>query len=209
MAQRGAAMVKGAATDAAPFASLALQTLVERLGTHPACHALDLGPGIGANMEFLLGIATHLHVADLHDTLQSFDPPLHGHERVCCPVFPGLLPAVSGRRFHLVMAWTLLDYLDRDDLPQLARHLGNIGAPGMLMHALVSTRARIPQTPPVLRIENGGLRSEPSSAAEREGPRQGQVRLLERLPGFRVARTFLLRNGLQEYVFELSAPTGV
>lgn len=204
MAQRGAAVAKGAAADAAPFASLALQTLVERLETHDSCHVLDLGPGIGANMEFLLGIASHLHVADLYDTLLGFDAPFHGPGRACCPVFPGLLPTTSGRRFHLVMAWTLLDYLDRDDLPRLARHLGDIGAPGMLMHALVSTRARIPQTPPVLRIENGGLRSEPHAAAESDGPRQGQVRLLERLPGFRVARTFLLRNGLQEYVFELN-----
>lgn len=203
MAQRGAA-AKGAAADAAPFASLALQALVERLGTRPDCHVLDLGPGIGANMEFLLRIASHLHVADLHDTLLSFDAPVHGSERACCPIFPALLPAASGRRFHLAMAWTLLDYLDRDDLPRLARHLGSIGAPGMLMHALVSTRARIPQAPPVLRIENGGLRAQPRSENEREGPRRGQVRLLELLPGFRVARTFLLRNGLQEYLFELS-----
>ncbi|MDX9740456.1 MAG: hypothetical protein RBT81_04645 [Gammaproteobacteria bacterium] len=197
--------MKGAVPDAAPFASLALQAVTERLDGGADHCVLDLGPGIGVNIEFCLRIASHVQVADLYDALSTsmLGACSQGSERACCPVFPELLPAPPGRRADLVLAWTLLDYIDQDDLPRLAQHLRAIGAPGLLMHALVSTRTRIPRLPTLFRIEPHGLLALPRTDEECEGPRQGQVRLLERLPGFRVVRSVLLRNGLQEYLFAL------
>lgn len=200
------AAMKGAASDAAPFRSLALDAAIEKLhgGNNGRC-VLDLGPGVGANIEFLLGVASRVQVADLFDALSSLGcASSDSGERSCCPVFSELLPTQGERRFDLVLAWTLLDHIHPDDLTQLARHLMATGSPRLLVHALISTRPRIPRIPYTFRIEQGGLRALSRTAEECEGPRQNQVRLLERLPGFRVVRSVLLRNGLQEYLFERS-----
>jgi hypothetical protein len=199
------ASMKGAASDAAPFRSLALDAAIEKLHGGTGRCVLDFGPGIGANIEFLLGVASRVQVADLFDVLSSLGCTNSDiGERICCPVFSALLPAQSERRFDLVLAWTLLDYLHPDDLPQLACHLKATGSPGMLVHALVSTRTKIPRIPDAFRIDPDGLRVLSRSNDDCDGPRHRQVHLLERFPGFRVGRSVLLRNGLQEYLLELT-----
>ena len=205
MAARGTMPVKGAPPDAAPFRSLALEAAIEKLPGTGNC-ILDLGPGIAANIEFLLRFSSRVHVADLFDTLETLiaDASAVNDEGACCPLPSELLPAPPGRGFDLVLAWTLFDYIPPDELPRLADRLRTIGSPRLLVHALISTQARIPRVPHAFRIEPGGIAMRRRTDEERVGPRQGLTRLMERFPGFRVSRSILLRNGLQEYLLEAS-----
>lgn len=206
MAARSAIGTSGAeATPApeAPFASLALALLREQFGERRDCRVLELGPGIAANIGFLTRFCSRLSVEDLHRTLTALGEPYSGQHRLYCPLFRALLPRGEQAPFDLALLWNLLDYLERDDIRRLSDHLAALGKRGMLLYAMVSTRSRIPASPSDYRIvDDGSLVRLPTTAQERDGPRHSQVRLLEQLRGFRVKRSFLLRNGVQEYLFE-------
>jgi hypothetical protein len=187
------------------FASLAMGTIVERAGARRDCRVLDLGPGIGANVEFLSAFSSRIFIEDLYQTLSSIGP-FTGDARAYCPVFSGLLPYLGQKPFDLIFLWSLLDYLDRDDIQRLASHLIGISTRGTLIHALISTRRSMPAMPETFKIiDNSNLCGRRVSAAEIACPRHSQVRLLEWMRGLRAKRSYLLRNGMQEYIFEVAS----
>lgn len=202
-AATGTSRAVAAPAREAPFASLALAMLMEQFGERRDCRVLELGPGLAANVGFLTSFCSRLFVEDLHHTLAGLGEPYSGQHRLYCPLFPALLPHGGQAPFDLALLWNLLDYLDRDDIRRLSDHLATLGQRGMLLYAMVSTRARIPAAPSSYKIAGAGnLVCLSTAAQERDGPRHSQVRLLEQMRGFRVKRSFLLRNGMQEYLFE-------
>jgi hypothetical protein len=176
---------------------------MERFAGRGDCRVLDLGPSFGANVEFFSRCASRISIEDLYRTLLGLGPPGDGAEHPYCPLFDALLPYRQEEPFDLVLLWGLLDHLDREEIRRLSSHLAAIGRRGTLVYALVSTRQRIPARPDDYKIADGnGLVALPTTDVQRDGPRHSQVRLLELMRGFRVQRSFLLRDGLQEYLFE-------
>ena len=199
----GAAPQERTPASDAQFSSLALGMLMEHVGGRRDCRVLDLGPGFGANVEFLSRFSSRLFIEDLYRTLTSIGHPYTGADRVYCPLFQALLPDPGRTHIDLVLLWDLLDYLDRDDIRRLSAHIAALGRSGTLLYGLVSTRQKIPETPASYKIvDAGNIVCRPTSTGQRDGPRHSQVRLLELMRGFRVKRSFLLRNGMQEYLFE-------
>jgi len=196
--------VAGASAPDERFASLALGALVEYAAPRRDCCVLDLGPGIGANVEFLSAFSSRMCIEDLYQTLFAIGHPFSGEARTYCPVYEMLLPYQGQTPFDLILLWNMLDYLDKDDIRRLSAYLGRLSKRGTLMYALVSTRRTIPATPPTYKILDGGnLCGRSTSTAQAECPRHSQVRLVEWMRGWRVKRSYLLRNGMQEYVFEV------
>ncbi len=204
----GAAKQDAAPVSAARFGSLALPAIMERFGGRDDCRVLDLGPSFGANVEFFSRCASRVFIEDLYRTLAALHQPhQQSHQDadgpLCCPLFDALLPYRDEKPFDLILLWNLIDYLQRDDIRRLSDHLATISRRGTLLYALVSTRSRIPETPDDYKIaDDNSLIALPTAAAQRDGPRHSQVRLLELMRKFRVQRSFLLRSGLQEYLFE-------
>ena len=185
------------------FSSLGLGVLYHHIGRRRDCCVLDLGRGFGANVEFLSQFSSKIFIEDLYQTLTSIGKPFAGADRVYCPVYNYLLPYHEDTRFDLVLLWNLLDYLDRDDIGRLAAHIARFCRPGTLIYALISTRQKIPGTPTDFKIlDKDNLLYQYTTSAQRDCPRYRQVGLLELLRGFGVKRSFLLRNGMQEYLFE-------
>lgn len=184
------------------FKSLAFGTLVEHLGGRADCCVLDLGRAFGSNVEFLSRFASKVVIEDLRHTLAALETPYSGADRVCCPLFPALLPWHEDTRFDLILLWNLLDYLERDDISRLATHLASHCRPGALIYAQVSIRPKIPLMPSNFKIiGDGELDQIMDAGGERDSPRHTQIKLQEALHAFHVKRSFLLRNGLQEYLF--------
>ncbi len=183
--------------------SLAMDVLAKHIGRRRDCCALDLGRGFGSNIDFLSRFATKICVEDLYHTLVSLGHPFSGEKRIYCPVYETLLPYRDQIRFDVILLWNLLDYLDRDDIRRLAAQLAALSNRGSLVYAIVSIRSKIPETPMNFKIiDEKNFVYQQTTAAHCEGPRHTQVKLLEWMPGFRVKRSFLLRNGMQEYLFE-------
>lgn len=187
------------------FNSLAMAMLVEQAGDRSDWRVLDLGPAFGSSLDFLSRFASRIFIEDLYHTLVSTGRQFSGEGRQYCPLYDALLPYDAQEPFDLILLWNLLDYLDREEITRLASHLASLARPGTIVHALVSTRQKIPASPTAFKITgNGQLVHRDPDGTQCDGPRYGQVRLLELMRGYRVKRSFLLRNGLQEYLFEIA-----
>jgi hypothetical protein len=114
-----------------------------------------------------------------------------------------LLKFPADTQFDAVLAWDLLNYLDRREVAALARHVAPLCRSGALLFAMVSILKQAPAEPLRFRILDDGehLSYEARTAAERPCPRYAPAELAELLRGFRLDRSYLMRHGVQEYLF--------
>lgn len=183
--------------------SLGLRALLDGFSRREGRRAvLDLGPAQGQNVEFFSQFACRLSIADLYRSwrsLQEADPTSKlSFSTVCSQV----LAFPVGKAFDYILAWDLLSYLTPEEVSLLGRRVTPLCRRETRLFALISTRKQMPALPYDFRILNGetldyGLRSR----AVRACPQYKEPDLARMLPGFQVESTYLLRNGMQEYVF--------
>ncbi len=182
--------------------SLALNALFHQFRGERKYTILDLGPPVGANIDFFSQFTCRLHIEDLYDTLTSFDyfSPEDGFSYDA--VFSYLLTYDKNYRFDFILAWDLFNYLDREILRHLARHLGKFSRKGTLLFTLFSANRHIPETPYRFRIlDTESLLYQGRSSVLRACPRYEPSDLAKLMPQFRVFHSFVLRNGYREYIF--------
>jgi hypothetical protein len=139
---------------------------------------------------------------DLFRSLQA--ESLEAREpEACAALIARLLTLDPREQFEIVLLWDLLDYLHAHEISALMAHLAPACSPRVVAFALVSTLRQIPGAPRRYRIEDEDTLSW-SAAADppRPGPRRTQPELARLMPGFRVKSSFILRNGVQEYLLE-------
>ncbi|MEW6353331.1 MAG: hypothetical protein AB1469_03385 [Pseudomonadota bacterium] len=198
--------------------SLALKLLNERLRPDKRYHFLDIGPALQENIDFCSQYAGKVYIEDLYYTLslraasasaapaqreaEELDEPPSPEEVFYRNITECLLPYGSDTRFDVIFTWDLFNYLAREPLQQLIGRLSKFCNPGAYLFALVSTRVNIPSQPLEYRIiGQDKLIYGAGSSIERPHPRYREVNLLKMMPGFRTDKSFLLRNGIQEYLF--------
>lgn len=182
--------------------SLALQALINGLDSRRKYHFLDLGPACGQNVDFFSQFSGQIYIADLHQTLNSFDylSPEDGISFES--VFRYLLPYENTTCFDVILGWDLFNYLKRREFIHLIRHLSRFCATGTLILAYISTQKSIPDRPLDYRvIDEQTLSCGLSTSVMCQCPRYQETDLRQMMPGFRVRNSFLLRNGFKEYVF--------
>ena len=182
--------------------SLALNVLYNQFKKEKKYRILDLGPALGGNVDFFSQFRCTICIEDLYSTLSSFDylSPEDGFSYDA--VFSYLLPYIRKARFDLILAWDLLDFLDRDEFKHLIMHLGQYSRSGTLLFSLISTQNHIPETPCNFRIvDDERLEYRFNSSVLRNCPKYGKSDFDSLMPNFRVCNSFLLRNGFREYLF--------
>ncbi len=175
--------------------SPALQALFEQMDDGNRQRVLDLGPASGENVAFFADRACTLHVEDLYTTLR---------DRIAAG--PGraeeLLPIPEETRFDVVLTWDLFNYVDAEELADLASRLARLCRPGALLYAMIGYLAEIPDRPTRYRLINSStLLYDPPSTLTSASKRYSTRDLSQALRGFRLATSFLLRNGYQEFLF--------
>ena len=163
---------------------------------------LDLGPALGANVEFLSRFGVQLFIADLYRSLQAKTDQLPPDAVRLSRALADQLPIPAEPPFDLILAWDLLNYFQPEQIEALGSHLGQLCRPGGMLFALVATRGPICDQPLTFQIlERDLLLYGEPVAAERASPRYRESSLERQLEDFAVQTSFLLRNGMQEYVF--------
>jgi len=182
--------------------SLALSTLFRQLRKDRTYHILELGPAVGHNIDFFSRYSCRIRVEDLYRTLSSFDY-VSGSDSVDFEAaFQYLLPYEGKTRFDILLAWDLLNYLERDEFLHLMRHLARFCHTGTVLFALVATSKHMPDRPAVYRIlDENSIECRNTSTVLRPCPRYHDVDLRQLMPSFRVYNSYLLRNGMKEYLF--------
>lgn len=182
--------------------SLALAALFEQIKSARKLQVLDLGPAVGSNVEFLSQFGCKLYIEDLYAALAARGPGGADGEEAGPHFFAEFLPLPEGTRFDVVLAWDTVNYLTRRELRHLVRHLRPACPPGAYVLVLVSILKQIPAQPYRFRIQDEQhLVYEPRTTAHRPSPRFAPAEMNDAFRGFRVDRSFLLRHGIQEYLF--------
>lgn len=177
--------------------SLALPALLHSMRRKgQGLRILDLGPAVGSNVELLSQLGCKLHIGDLYASRASAGEG----EELGQEFFEQLFPGDS--RFDVVFAWDLFNYLQRREMARLGPLLRRHCRSGALVFALTWIHKQIPAQPIRFRMqENGQLLYERRTGIDRPGPRYAPSELTGFMKGFQVDRSFLLRHGIQEYLF--------
>ena len=184
------------------FRSLGLGALLQQLEEGRLYSILDLGPARAGNLDFWAPTARRISFEDYYCTwaAKGFVKPEEGGSYF--PLLAKLLSFREDARFDIVLAWDIFNYLDHDHVCALVEYIGRSCPPGAILMALVSSAAMIPARPTVFRIrDREHLSYENSSPIMRPSPRYQPRDIARMIPGFQVMHSFLLRHGIQEYLF--------
>ena len=188
--------------EPAAHKSLALSALVQQMQSDRKYEILDLGPALGVNIGFWSQFQSRLYVADFYRSLGSSDS-LQLQEGIPYEsVFRALLTGAADARFDIILAWDIFNYLNHDLLEGFIHYLGKLCRPGAFLFALISIMQQIPSDPIIFRIlDREQLLYESRSAQVRPCPRHQAREINRMMAGFRVFGSFILRHGVQEYLF--------
>ena len=187
--------------DVSTHHSLALKHVLRRFQATGGTRVLDLGPAIGRNVQYLGRFAPKIHIADLYNTLRGLKSRRSPDRLRFQKILDQDLPKPGSRPIDLILAWDLLNYLERPHLTQLGEYLGKLCRRESLMFALIANQKQIADTPlKFLIIDADTLRYESRSRAVRSAPQYKEPDLDRLMPTFEVETSYLLRNGMQEYV---------
>jgi SAM-dependent methyltransferase len=178
--------------------SLALPAVFQAMARGSKANVLDLGPAMGSNVEHLSQYGCRLSIEDLYLTRTT---AADGGE-LGAEFFEQLLPLPNGPQFDVVFAWDLFNYFSRKELAHLTARLRQACRPGAQVMALIWIHKSIPAQPIRFRFRgNDQLVYDRRTALERPGPRFQPAEINQMMNGFHVDRSFLLRHGIQEYLF--------
>lgn len=184
--------------------SLAVEYTLERLRRDEGkIEILDLGSACGETLAYYSDLPCKIFFADFYSDLKS-DPPdpedgLEGFLAAC----RRCLPLAAGSRFDLVHTWDLFNYLELEEIGGLSRFLRPFLAADAPLVSLIWIQRKIPAQPCRFAIlDDHTVEYRRSSPAETSAPRYKEPDLLRAMTGYRARKSFLLRHGVQEYVFE-------
>ena len=116
-----------------------------------SCRVLDLGPAVAGNLDFVSTFASRMQIADL---LGGGDPKTAAQASDLERGMQALrdLLTLSGRTFHLVLAWDVLAYLSSHRADDLVGVLAELCSPDARLHAIIPTAEMMPAVPSRYRI---------------------------------------------------------
>ena len=163
-------------------------------------HVLDLAAASGNHIEFFSRFRCRYHIGDVLQVFSYLEPPAPEEP---APDFNLILPLHMQEKLDLVLAWDGLNYLDQALLPAFAEHLQRQCRPGAWLHAFVYTRGEMPAKPVCFDILDRGAMRRALGEGRVTAPCYAQRVLEASLPGFRSLQSRLLKNGIQEYLFQM------
>ncbi len=184
------------------FKSLGLKALFELLATERKYRILDLGPAIGANIEFLSPFSSKLRVENLFETLTRGNFFGLDEELVDQSLVSRILCIPQEECFDVVLSWDLVNYFKPVELRALIRYLETFCAQGAYFFLMGATGKEIPTAPTTFKlVDSETLLYSAGSAEVRPCPRYAPRDLSLLMSGFRVQGSDILKNGMQEYLF--------
>ena len=114
-----------------------------------------------------------------------------------------MLPFSEETVFDIILVWDLFNYFDLRELEVLVQRLSRWCRPGTMLFALISILPDIPVSPTMFRILNREqLIHEIQTQETKPSPRHQPRDIVKLMAQYTVSCSFLLRQGIQEYVFE-------
>jgi len=188
-------------TGATRNSTLALRYLLGQFQDDRRSRVLDLGPAIGANVSFFRSYRCQLYIADIHRVLVANQNGFLHHPETLETRLAKELEAAEDTLYDLILGWDLLNYLTPEQVEIVGHRLADPCHPKGLVFFLISTLPQLPKQPIRFSVvDTETLEYGNESTATRPCPLYREPDIKRHLPTFIVETSFLLRNGMQEYV---------
>jgi hypothetical protein len=182
--------------------SLGLSALLDTVQDDQSYSILDLGPALEENVRFWSQFSCWLNIQDFYRSYREQKAavvPEEGLEEAALSV---LLPFGDETVFDIILAWDLFNYFDLRELRGLVQRLSRWCRRGTRLFALISSLPNISVSPTMFRILNREqMIHEIPTQETRPCPRHQPRDIARLMARFTVSCSFLLRHGIQEYVF--------
>ncbi|MBT3048280.1 MAG: hypothetical protein G8D61_05235 [gamma proteobacterium symbiont of Ctena orbiculata] len=193
--------------DDEPFTSPLFHEAMTRFD-HSRRHViLEPGPVSPGILALLQGKRCRLLVADAAVALSELSGKSSESEALLQQVGP-LINDSCNEKIDTVLCWDLLNYLSLPLIEAFTARLAALMSPAGMVHAYIhsahTSMPRHPQRYSVLGEDRVACRSQDPS--ERKTPRYSYGDLDKHATGLQVARSMLLRNGIQEYLLRVQRP---
>lgn len=188
----------GPVTDT--FRGPLLEAVLGRLRPRDRWLVLDLGQVSASTLTFFSQARCWLGVADLGAELDS----LNGDPATLEARFDALLPRpLTGEQVDLVLGWEYCNYLPGPAMKALVRSLGKLVRPGALCHHLLGyASGSLPRSPSRFALLSNATLKRLSVPEKLGGKPPALQELEQRMGESRLRHSVLLRNGLQECLFQ-------
>jgi hypothetical protein len=183
--------------------SLGLNALLDTLRDDRSYSILDLGPALEDNVRFWSQFSCRLQIQDFYRSYQEWKAAAKPEEGCNEAAFSDLLPFSDETVFDIILVWDLFNYFDLGELAILVQRLSRWCRPGTRLFAMISILPTISASPTMFRILNPEqMIHEIPTKETRPSPRHQPRDIVKLMARFTVSCSFLLRHGIQEYVFE-------
>ncbi len=183
--------------------SLGLNALLDTVQDDRTYSILDLGPALEDNVQFWSQFSCRLHIQDFYRSYRELKAAVKPEEECDEEAFSVLLPFSDETVFDIILVWDLFNYFDLRELAVLVQRLSRWCRPGTRLFAMISILPDIPASPTMFRILNREqMIHEIPTQETRPSPRHQPRDIVKLMEQFTVSCSFLLRHGIQEYVFE-------
>ena len=187
--------------------SLGLQALCNAIQEMGACDILELGPIRSGNLEFWARFSPFIFVADLRSSL-PLDVSHSEEGDYIEPDWERLLNLPRDRRYNVILAWDLFNYMEIEAVSSLVRYLSNYCGPKALLFALILDRKEMPEEITTYRVvDESNLAYEYTGNSVRRCLRHQPRALSIAMSNFRTIESYRLRSGMVEYVYSYEGPT--
>jgi hypothetical protein len=188
--------------SAAVCKSLGLNALLDTMHGDRSYSILDLGPALKENVRFWSQFSCWLHIQDFYRSYRERKVAVVPEEELEEAAFSVLLPFSDETVFDIILAWDLFNYFDLRELEVLVKGLSRWCSRGTRLFALISSLPNISVSPTMFRILNRTqMIHEIPTHETRPCPRHQPRDIARLMARFTVSCSFLLRHGIQEYVF--------
>jgi hypothetical protein len=183
--------------------SLGLNALLKPVRGDRSYSILDLGPALEANVRFWSQFSCRLHIHDFYRSYRERKAALVAEEESVEAAFSALLSFSDETVFDIILTWDIFNYFDLRELEALVQRLSRWCRRGTRLFALISSLPNISASPTMFRILNPEqMIYEIATQDTRPCPRHQPRDIARLMAQFTVSRSFLLRHGTREYVFE-------
>jgi hypothetical protein len=180
---------------------LGFSALLQQLEPGHKYSILDLGRADGENINFWSQYPVRLWLPDFYRGIEDAKATA-AEDASNESLFEQVLSDVLECRFDIVLGWDLFNYLEPGRLESFIGILRRICHPGSYLFVLISTLHLIPTEPTNFKIlDSERLAYGNNSPVVRQCPRYQPRDIKLMMSGFDVLASYLLRHGMQEYLF--------
>ena len=163
---------------------------------------LDFGSHHQANLEYFAQIPGRYYIANIWPSVQDkHREGLTVEDYRNKPIDDSDLLEGYEESFDLILAWDILNYLNKNSLQGLLRRVCEYSHKGTLFHFLIATQKFMPAEPAKITLEHEHFNYQAGSSRLIQSARYSPTALEKYLEGFSIFKLNLLDNGLQEHVF--------